>query len=91
MFSVYTGIPEHKWRGSSKPEVLEASLCQQRGCHPYCSGVKAGLGGRDALNETQGPRKAQVGSKGPRSEQRVSIRKQVGGKGVSGRGISSKS
>ena len=69
-------ITEHKGRGCSKSEVLEASVCWRRGSHPYPSWVKVGLVSRDGLNETQGPRRTHLGSKRPRSEQRVSIRKQ---------------
>lgn len=39
-----------------------------RGNHPYSSGEKAGLGGRDGLNETHGPRRAQLGTPKPVSD-----------------------
>lgn len=38
------------------------------------------MGGRDDVNKTHGPRRAQLGSNKPRSDQWVSIRKQGGGK-----------
>lgn len=43
-------------------------LLAGRGNHPYSSGEKAGLGGRDGLNETHGPRRAQLGTPKPVSD-----------------------
>lgn len=87
---VTSGNSEHRRRGCCKPEVLEASVCWRRGSHPYWSVVKAVLGGRDGLNDTQGPRRAQMRSNRPGSDQWVSTRKQAGGQGVPERGIGSK-